>query len=74
MDIQAKILLKTYLWATPCQMICSYSENELLYCTELQTTVYISKNIRKKLVRRKKRLVGHVFIGPKLKNSAFTMK
>jgi len=73
MDIQAKILLKTELRATPYQMNCSHSENNL-YHTKQQTTVYISKNIHKKLVRGKKCCVGHVFIAPKLKNFTFTMK
>jgi len=57
-------------------MNCSYIKNELLYYTKQQTSVYNSKNlhIHKKLVSGKKRCVGHVFIGPKLKNFAFTMK
>jgi len=67
-----KICLKP-MRATPCQMNCSFSKNELLYYTKQQTSVYISKNIHKKLVRGKKRCVGHV-IGPKLKNFAFTVK
>jgi len=50
MDIQAKILLKIELGATPCQMNCSYSKYDFLYYTKQQTTVYISKNIHKKLV------------------------
>jgi len=51
-----QILLKTWLLATSCQMICSYSKTELLYYTKQQTTVYISKNIHKKKVRGKKTL------------------
>jgi len=74
MDIQAKFLLKTELRAMPCQTNCSCTKNELLYYTKQQTTFYNSKNTRKKLVRGKKCCVGHVFIGPKLKNFAFTIK
>jgi len=56
------------------ELLIYCSKNELLYYTKQQITVYISKNTYKKIVRVKKRCNGHIFIGPRLTNFAFTMK
>jgi len=49
----------------------SYSKNELLYYTKQQTTIYISKNIHKKLVRGEKMLRWTRFHSTKVERFCF---